>query len=111
MKSLARALALALLLAASLTGMTSAAGACDHAAVAGESHHHETPDQPPCSHDQPGNPAAPCAAMPACAGAAVAMSAPLGTITPAADVVVAAVAPAESLDSFRPALDVPPPRL
>lgn len=110
-RSLARTLALALLLAASLTGMTSAAGACDHAAAAGESHHHETPDQPPCSHDQPGNPAAPCAAMPACAGAAIAMSAPVVAITPAPVLIVAAAAPADPLVSFRPALDVPPPRL
>ena len=110
-KSLTRALALALLLAASLTGMTNAAGACDHSAAAGDSHHQQAPDQPPCSHDQPGHPAAPCAVMPTCAGAVVAMSAPLVTIAPAADVVVAAASPTESLASFRPTLDVPPPRL
>ncbi len=110
MKSLARALALLLLLAVSLTGTTAAADACDHSTAAVQSHHHQAPDQQPCSHDQPDHPAAPCAAMPTCAGAAVAMSAPLGTIAPAADVVVAAVTPAESLDSFRPALAVPPPR-
>ena len=111
MKSLARALALALLLAASLAGMTTAAGACDHPAAASPSHHHQAPDQQPCSHDQPGHPAAPCAAMPACAGAAVAMSAPLVTISPAAVVIVADVPLTDPLVSFRPALDVPPPRL
>jgi hypothetical protein len=110
-KLLTRALAISLLLATSLTGMTTAAGACDHSAAAGESHHQQAPDQPPCSHDQPGHPAGPCAAMPTCAGTAVTMSAPLVTIAPAAVVVVAAVSPAESLVSFRPALDVPPPRL
>ena len=109
-KSLARALALVLLLAASLTGMTAAAGACDHSAAAGQSHHQQAPDQPSCSHDQPGQPAVPCAAMLTCTGATVAVSAPLVTIAPAADMVVAAVSPAESLVSFRPALDVPPPR-
>lgn len=110
-KSLARALALGLLLAASLPGLTAPAGACDHAGAAGQSHHQQAPDLPPCGHDQPGHPAGPCAAMPTCAGAALAMSAPLATIAPAADVLVAAVSPAESLVSFRPALDVPPPRL
>ena len=109
-KSLARALAIALLLAASLTGMTDAAGACDHSAAASESHHQQAPDQQPCSHEQPGHPASPCAVMPTCAGTAVAISASLITIAPAAVVVVAAVSPAESLVSFRPALDVPPPR-
>jgi hypothetical protein len=110
-KSVARALALALLLAASLSGMTAAAGACDHASAAGESHHQQAPDQPPCSHDQSGHPGAPCAAMPTCAGATVAMSAPLVTIAPPVVVVVATVASADPLVSFRPALDVPPPRL
>jgi hypothetical protein len=109
-KSPARALALALLLAASLTGMTNAAGACEHSAAASESHHQQVPDQQPCSHEQPGHPAAPCAAMPTCAGTAVAMSASLIAIAPAAVVVVAAVSPAESLVSFRPPPDVPPPR-
>ena len=111
MKSPARALALALLFAASLTGMTTDARACDHAAAGSESHHQQAPDQQPCSHEQSGTPAAPCAAMPACAGIAMAMSAPLVTISPAAVVDVAEVPPADPLVSFRPALDVPPPRL
>jgi hypothetical protein len=90
-KSLTRALAIGLLLAASLTGMTDAAGACGRSAAASPSHHHQAPDQQPCSHDQPGHPAAPCALFPALLLAAVAVPAVAQVARPGAPLTLEAV--------------------
>ena len=107
----ARAIALVLLLVATMSGMATGPSPCEHGTRAVPGHEHHAPPEPaaPCSHDQSGMPAGQCAIMPACA-ATPALSESPGQLT--APVVVgtlqAVVVP--SLRSHHPTLDTPPPR-